>query len=140
MELDAVFKLMDRAEKSSFNKIEIQYQDVRLYLERGGAGAMPATHAPAAESLAERVAETDDANVIKSPISGVFYLAKEPGTKPFVTAGSHVDKGDTVCIIEAMKTMNEISSPFSGVIAGVLAQDGQTVTAGDALFRLAGDK
>jgi acetyl-CoA carboxylase biotin carboxyl carrier protein len=140
MDLDEIFRLMDRAEKSTFNKIEIQYQDLRLSLERGGGPVLTAASAPAAEVIPEKTAEPDDTEMIRSPISGVFYMAKEPGAEPFVTLGSHVSKGDTVCIIEAMKTMNEISSPFTGIVAGVLVKDGQTVTAGDALFRLAGSK
>jgi acetyl-CoA carboxylase biotin carboxyl carrier protein len=141
MDLDAIFRLMDRAEKSSFDKIEIQYQDLRLRLERGD-GQAPAATKPASptESLLEKAAEADDAELIRSPISGVFYVAKEPGAEPFVTEGRRVDKGDTVCIIEAMKTMNEITAPFAGVIEAVLAKDKQTVSAGEALFRLAGDK
>jgi len=142
MDLDAIFSLMDRAEKSSFDKIEIEYQDVKLRLERG-TGPAPATAgqpAPAAKSLPEQPAEVDDAALIRSPISGVFYVAKEPGAEPFVTEGRRVDKGDTVCIIEAMKTMNEIIAPRAGVIEAILAKDKQTVSAGEALFRLAGDK
>ncbi len=143
MDLDAVFKLMDRAEKSSFNRIEIQYQDLRLCLERGGSAAQPAAQIPATaaeQAQAETTAETDDADVIRSPISGVFYIAKEPGAAPFVSVGSQVKKGDPVCIIEAMKTMNEISSPFTGSIVNILVKDGQTVSANDALFRIAGGK
>ena len=142
MDLDAVFKLMDRAEKSSFNKIEIQYQDLRLCLERGGGQPQPGAQVslPAAENVQSKAAEPDDTEVIRSPISGVFYVAKEPGTAPFVKEGSAVSKGDTVCIIEAMKTMNEISAPLNGVIVSILVKDGQTVSANDALFRVAGGK
>ena len=142
MDLDAVFKLMDRAEKSTFNKIEIQYQDVKLSLERGVAQPQSAvqTFAPAAESVTPKAEEKEEGEVIRSPISGVFYAAKEPGAEPFVKAGKQVSKGDPVCIIEAMKTMNEISSSVSGVIVSVLVKDGQTVSANDVLFRVAGGK
>lgn len=141
MDLDAVFSLIDRAEKSSFNRIEIEYKELKLRLERGGGQVTVAAQPAAAktESRPEPV-EADDAALIRSPISGVFYVAKEPGAEPFVTEGSHVSKGDTVCIIEAMKTMNEITAPFSGVITAVLKKDKDPVTAGDALFRLVGDK
>ena len=142
MDLDAVFKLMDRAEKSSFNRIEIQYQDVKLCLERGGGQPQPAVQAlaPAVEGAMPKAEEKEEGEVIRSPISGVFYAAKEPGAEPFVKAGKPVSKGDPVCIIEAMKTMNEISAPLSGVIVQVLVKDGQTVSANDALFRVAGGK
>ena len=73
---------------------------------------------------------------MRSPISGVFYLAKEPGAEPFVQVGSKVKKGDTLCIIEAMKTMNDIRAPRNGVVTAILAADGATLAAGDALFLL----
>jgi acetyl-CoA carboxylase biotin carboxyl carrier protein len=148
MDLDAVFSLIDRAEKSSFNKIEIEYKELKLRLERG-AGQMAAAapqpvqpQQPAAPETENRPEQTepDSGDYIRSPISGVFYVAKEPGAEPFVREGSRVCKGDTVCIIEAMKTMNEITAPFSGVITAVLKKDKDPVTAGDALFRLVGDK
>jgi acetyl-CoA carboxylase biotin carboxyl carrier protein len=140
MDLNAIFKLMDRAEESSFSRIEIQYQDLRLCLERGGGQAQPAGQIPLTATEQIQAAESDDTEVIRSPISGVFYVAKEPGAAPFVTEGSHICKGDTVCIIEAMKTMNEISAPRGGVITSVLVKDGQAVSANDPLFRIAGGK
>ena len=141
MDLDAIFSLMDRAEKSSFDKIEIEYQELKLRLERGTGRATTAEQmGQGAKSLSEKPVEVDDAELIRSPISGVFYEAKEPGAEPFVTEGRRVDKGDTVCIIEAMKTMNEITAPRAGVIEAVLVKDKQTVSAGEALFRLSGDK
>ena len=149
MDLDAVFSLIDKAEKSSFNRIEIEYKELKLRLERGAgptAAAAPQPVQPAAQPAAPKTesqteqAEPDSGDYIRSPISGVFYAAKEPGAEPFVREGSYVNKGDTVCIIEAMKTMNEITAPFSGVIIAVLKKDKQPVTAGDTLFRLAGDK
>ncbi len=134
MDLDAILRLMDRAEKSAFTKVEVQSGDLRLTLERGPA-------APAAMSAmtileAQAVQEQEEKNTVRSPISGVFYLSKEPGAEPFVSVGARVSKGDTLCIIEAMKTMNEIRSPQSGVIAGVLAADGATVASGETLFLL----
>jgi acetyl-CoA carboxylase biotin carboxyl carrier protein len=82
------------------------------------------------------VQEQEEKDAVRSPISGVFYLRKEPGAEPFVTLGASVNKGDTLCIIEAMKTMNEIRSPKSGVIAGIVPEDGAMVAAGDPLFLL----
>ena len=134
MDLDAIIKLMDRAEKSAFTKVEVQSGDLRLMLERG----LTAPAAPQAISIleAQTVLEQEEKNAVRSPISGVFYLSREPGAEPFVSAGARVSKGDTLCIIEAMKTMNEIRSPQSGVITGVLAKDGATVASGETLFLL----
>ena len=133
MELDAIFRLMDRAESSSFSKVEVQIGDLRLLLERGAA--VPAAAVTAVSAAAPDAIEQDD-NAVCSPISGVFYLAKEPGAEPFVQPGSLVNKGDTLCIIEAMKTMNEIRAPREGVVTAILAKDSATVSAGDALFLL----
>lgn len=135
MELDAIFRLMDRAESSSFSKVEVQIGDIRVLLERGAAAPQAATAAVPAPPVAEP-GETNEKDALRSPISGVFYLAKEPGAEPFVQPGSRVSKGDTLCIIEAMKTMNEIRAPRAGVVTAILAKDSETVTAGDTLFRL----
>jgi acetyl-CoA carboxylase biotin carboxyl carrier protein len=73
---------------------------------------------------------------VKSPMVGTFYGAPEPGAKPYVAAGDRVQKGQTLCIIEAMKIMNEIESEFSGVVKEVLAQDAHPVEYGQVLFRI----
>ena len=135
MELDAIFRLMDRAESSSFSKVEVQIGDVKVLLERGAAAPAVAVAAIPAPP-AEEANETSGRDAVRSPISGVFYLAKEPGAEPFVQPGSRVSKGDTLCIIEAMKTMNEIRAPRAGIVSAILAKDSATVTAGDTLFLL----
>ena len=73
---------------------------------------------------------------VKSPMVGTFYHAPEPGAKPYVTVGSRVSKGQVLCIIEAMKIMNEIESEYAGVIKEVLAQDQTPVEYGQVLFRI----
>ena len=134
MELDAILKLMDRAEKSSFTRVEVQVQDIHLTLER--CFTAPASAAQPVLPPRQETAELEAKDAVRSPISGVFYLAKEPGAEPFVQPGSRVSKGDTLCIIEAMKTMNEIRAPRAGVVTAILAKDSATVTAGDPLFAL----
>jgi acetyl-CoA carboxylase biotin carboxyl carrier protein len=136
MDLDAIIRLMERAEQSAFSKIEVQQGDLRILLERGAVAVTSAPVATQAQQPQMTTPQADDKDAVRSPISGVFYLAKEPGAAPFVQVGSRVNKGDTLCIIEAMKTMNEIRAPRSGVIASILATDGATLTAGDALFLL----
>lgn len=134
MDLDAILKLMDRAEKSSFTKVEVRSGEMHICLERG---AVAHVAAPAVMvGVAQEAEAEDEKDAVRSPISGVFYLAKEPGAEPFVSVGSRVKKGDTLCIIEAMKTMNEIRSPKNGVIAAIVAGDGETIAAGDPLFLL----
>jgi acetyl-CoA carboxylase biotin carboxyl carrier protein len=73
---------------------------------------------------------------VKSPMVGTFYASAEPGSKPFVSEGQRIEQGATLCIIEAMKIMNEIESEFSGVVREVLAQNAQPVEYGQVLFRI----
>ena len=137
MDLDAIFRLMERAEQSAFTKIEVQQGDLKVVLERGAQESLPVTAYTAQQLLAQaETQQQEERNAVRSPISGVFYLSKEPGAAPFVQAGSTVNKGDTLCIIEAMKTMNEIRAPKNCVIAGILVTDGATISAGDELFSL----
>lgn len=136
MDLDAIFRLIDRAEQSAFTKVEVQQGDFKISLERGVGVSFSAPQQQTAQAEAVNVTQQEDKDAVRSPISGVFYLAKEPGAEPFVQVGSQVSKGDTLCIIEAMKTMNEIRAPRSGMISAILAADGATLSAGDALFVL----
>ena len=75
-------------------------------------------------------------NVVKSPLVGTFYAASTPNGKPFVEVGSHVKKGQVVCIIEAMKIMNEITSPFDGVIKEIFAKNGDVIGFNHVLMRV----
>lgn len=138
MEMEKIFSLMERAEKSSFSKIEIQMQDMKISLERQTAtvAVSPAVIQSAQETQksAEQRKEPPNEDTLLAPISGVFYVAKEPGAVPFVKEGQYVRKGDPVCIIEAMKMMNEICAPKSGVIEHVLVADSQAISTGDTLF------
>ena len=136
MDLDAIIRLMDRAEQSAFSRIEVQQGDLRILMERGVVANTAAPEQTQQEYRQATSAQSDGKETVRSPISGVFYLAKEPGASPFVQTGSKVNKGDTLCIIEAMKTMNEIRAPKNCVIAGILAADGATISAGDPLFLL----
>ena len=77
-----------------------------------------------------------EGNIIKSPMVGTFYIKPSPSANPYVEVGKDIQKGDTVCIIEAMKLMNEIESEFSGKVLEVLVKDGDTVEYGTSLFRI----
>ncbi len=106
----------------------------------GSAPAQAALPAPAAAAPAPAPAapakEEPAGPAITSPMVGTFYLASGPGEQPFVKVGQHVDANTTVCIIEAMKVMNEIKAETSGTIARVIAQDGKPVQYGQPLFQL----
>ena len=94
------------------------------------AAGAPAAAAPAAAPAAAEVAGT----VVKSPMVGTYYRASNPGAKPLADVGTAVKKGQALCIIEAMKIMNEIESEFDGTITKVLAENGQAVEYGQPLF------
>ena len=80
--------------------------------------------------------KTEEGNIVKSPMVGTFYLRPDPNSAPYVEVGKTVKKGDVLCIIEAMKLMNEIESEFDGTIAEVLVKDGEMVEYGKSLFRI----
>lgn len=80
--------------------------------------------------------ETLEGNIVKSPMVGTFYLKPAPDADPYVSIGDKVKKGDTLCIIEAMKLMNEIESEFDGEIKEILVKDGESVEYGKPLFRI----
>ena len=119
--------------------LEIQ-PDGTVRLERNpSAPATPAAEAPAvrAEHAAAPAAPGEpDASVVVSPMVGVFYIAPQENAEPFVQVGTAVKKGDVLCIIEAMKLMNEITVEFDGVVTEVLAVNGAVVEYGQPLFRV----
>jgi acetyl-CoA carboxylase biotin carboxyl carrier protein len=98
----------------------------------GPASAVPAA-APQASAAAE-TRSTDDMHLVKSPIVGTFYGSPSPGAEPFVKIGDYVDSGQTLCIVEAMKLMNEIESDGSGEVLRIFVENGQPVEYGQPLF------
>ena len=113
--------------------LEITEGNTVVRLERGAApSAAPAQVIP----LAEQKAEEPKGDVIRSPMVGVFYAAPAENAAPYVAVGDRVKRGDTLCIIEAMKLMNEITAEKDGVVAEVCAGNGQVVEYGTPLFRL----
>lgn len=90
--------------------------------------------APSAAPVAATVAAAPDGNVVKSPMVGTFYRSATPGSAPFVDIGKSISAGDTLCIIEAMKLLNEIESDFTGTIKQILVENGQPVEYGQPLF------
>ena len=108
-------------------------------LERGAAVIPAASAAPAPTLLpASEPAAVREGAVVKSPMVGIFYAAPAENAAPFVAVGDRVSRGDTLCIIEAMKLMNEITAEQDGVIAEVCVGNGQVVEYGTALFRIKG--
>ncbi len=147
---DTVKLARDLARIARENELaEIEYrcdgQRIRLVLEAPvpavawPAGAMPGPAAapPAAATAAPPVPEGPKGQVIKSPLAGVFYRAPRPGSPPFVEQGQQVSPGQALCIIEAMKLMNEIPAEQTCTILKILVENAQVVESGQALFEIA---
>ena len=125
-------KLMDEHELTGF---ELEQQGFKVKLERGGVVAhAPADNPPEPATEAIIAEETEE---ITSPMVGTFYKASSPDSDPFVKVGDAVDEDTTVCIIEAMKVMNEIKAEKSGVIQRILIDDSSSVQFGQGLFIIA---
>jgi acetyl-CoA carboxylase biotin carboxyl carrier protein len=145
-------KLIDLVQESGIGELEITEGEERVRIARGGivsvqpgaaapgpATAAPGTAAPAAAPATAAPTATPPAagaegHAVKSPMVGTFYRAPSPEAKPFVSVGDAVKEGQTVCVIEAMKLMNEIEADASGVIKAILVENGQPVEYGQALF------
>ena len=140
-ELTTLIRWMDENHLSEI-EIENGRSKVRLVKDRARASAPAAAvedARPAAESTHPQPVPSsgpDNCRPIASPMVGTFYRSPSPEAPPFVEIGSIVDKGDTLCIIEAMKMMNEIEAEFRGKVARIVAENGQTVEYGEALFMI----
>ena len=144
MDLKKIRELMGALEKSKLQYIEVQEKDFRIKLKKPqvpGAAA-PAPEEPRAPQLvpapapAEPLAATDPFVYVTSPIVGVFYAAPAPGEKSFVSEGDRVKKGDVICIVEAMKLMNEIRCEVDGTVMRILVQNEQSVQHGEKLVAI----
>jgi acetyl-CoA carboxylase biotin carboxyl carrier protein len=142
MDLRKLKTLVDLVSESNISELEITEAEGKVRIVKGGpapayvaapiaavAPAAPAAAAPAAPAAAEPAGK-----VIKSPMVGTYYRAASPGAKPFAEVGSTIKEGDAVCIIEAMKIMNEIEADCSGTIVQILCENGQAVEFGQPLF------
>lgn len=146
MDLRKLKKLIDLVEESGISELEITEGEEKVRISRAlmqsnapVAHYMPApVHVPATSaapaSAPAEVAAEPEGKIIKSPMVGTFYRASSPDAKPFVDVGSSVGAGDTVCIIEAMKLLNEIESEHAGVIKKIFVENGQPVEYGEPLF------
>jgi acetyl-CoA carboxylase biotin carboxyl carrier protein len=145
MDLRKLKKLIDLVESSGIAELEITEGEERVRIARTPTGTapmyapMPMMHAPmpGAPALAAPAAAEPaepEGHVVRSPMVGTFYRAPTPGAKSFVELGSSIAAGDTLCIIEAMKLLNEIEADVGGVIRVILVENGQPVEYGEPLF------
>jgi acetyl-CoA carboxylase biotin carboxyl carrier protein len=146
MDLRKLKALVDLVEGSGIAELEISEGEERVRITRTVIGQPPVYAAPqamavAAAPVAAPAAAAEPAkpaeptgHIVKSPMVGTFYRSPSPGAKSFVEVGQSVNSGDTLCIIEAMKLLNEIEADKSGIIKAVLIENGQPVEYGQPLF------
>ncbi len=151
MDLRKLKTLIDLVSESNVSELEITEAEGKVRIVKSGAGAVAAAPmmmaapvaaapvaavaAPAAPAVEAAAAVVEPAgHAVKSPMVGTFYRAASPGAAAFVQVGSQVKEGDTLCIIEAMKILNEIDADKSGTITQVLCENGQAVEYGQPLF------
>lgn len=149
MDIRKIKKLIEMLEESGLAEIEIREGEESIRISRASSVPAPAPvvqppsnptapqpEAPTASTPAVGAPEpkVPPGQVVVSPMVGTFYRAPSPGAAPFVEVGSQVNAGDTLCIIEAMKMLNEIESDRSGVVRAILKENGQPVEYGEALF------
>jgi len=142
MDIRKIKKLIELLEESGVSEIEIHEgeESVRISRHLQVAPAAPVSVGvldKSAPLLPEAAVEDEiKGHIVSSPMVGTFYRAASPGVKPFVDIGHRVSSGDTLCIIEAMKILNQIEADKSGVITAILAENGQPVEYGQPMFAI----
>ena len=148
-EVEQIEHLLKTMAEHNLEEFEYSRGDLRIRLKKPSAGIayMPAASVPAPEIIvagapsaggasapALEARPTEDLHLVKSPIVGTFYASPSPGAEPFVKVGGSIEAGQTLCIVEAMKLMNEIESDMSGEVLRIFAENGQPVEYGQPLF------
>jgi acetyl-CoA carboxylase biotin carboxyl carrier protein len=159
MDLDEIKQILEMMREHELAEFELERENEKLRLRKhtpgwaaaipqmppatyaapappGSAPTAPAPGAPVAAPVLSAADEDIDFAIVKSPIVGTFYRAAEPGAKPFVEVGQAVKKGQVLCIIEAMKLMNEINAECEGEVVKVFVENGQAVQYGERLFAI----
>jgi len=165
LDLDQLKQILELVREHDLAEFEVEHEGLRLRVRKNGVGAFgvsgptptlpppvaavaaaaPVAAAPVAATAGPAPAQPPEADVVeteielaivKSPIVGTFYRSSEPGAQTFVEVGSTVKKGDVLCIIEAMKLMNEIDSEYDGEITNIYVENGQPVQYGERLFAI----
>jgi acetyl-CoA carboxylase biotin carboxyl carrier protein len=152
MDLRKLKKLIDLVQESGIAELEITEGEEKVKIVKGGvvmaapavmapaaapaAGARPAAPLAAAAAAPEPAAPAVEGHVVKAPMVGTFYRSPSPDAKAFVEVGQQIKEGDVICIIEAMKLMNEIDSDAAGTVKAILVENGQPVEYGQPLFIL----
>jgi acetyl-CoA carboxylase biotin carboxyl carrier protein len=149
LEQDLLKKLLALMDEGGLTEIEYETEDSRIRLSRQSGMVMPAMPAaapaaapaatPAADATPTSAAEPDDNDgleVFTAPMVGTFYRSPSPEADPYVATGDQIEGESVLCVIEAMKVMNEIKAECSGEVVQILAEDGEAVEYGQALFKI----
>lgn len=154
MDINEIKKLIKVFENAKVTELSIQEGDLKIKISKNGSTSsntalpqafpveMPVVSAPVVESAPKEVTsvsdttENDNYHIIKSPIVGTFYRAPAPDADPYIQVGDSVTEGSVMCIVEAMKLMNEIESDISGKIVQILVEDGSPVEFNQPLFKI----
>jgi acetyl-CoA carboxylase biotin carboxyl carrier protein len=149
LNLSELKELFELIVERNITEFELEEEGVKLRIKQGGSHApafaslLPEQQALAAASAVEAVVEPADGadaeqgvSLVTAPMVGTFYLQPEPGAEPFARKGDRIKKGQILCIIEAMKLMNEIESDLSGELFAIYVESGQPVQYGDKLFAI----
>ena len=150
MNLAELKELFELIAERNITEFELEEEGVKLRIKKDGGNVRITEHAPGAGAAAAIASPPDPASagedngadvldglaIVQAPMVGTFYRQPEPGAEPFAGKGQQIKKGQTLCIIEAMKLMNEIESELSGELVEVFVEDGQSVQYGDKLFAI----
>ncbi len=144
-DFDDIERMVELMDAHGLEEFELEQEGRRVRLRKasrhfdpavGAGAAVPEVEVPAPAVERPSAADDDGLVVVKSPIVGTFFRAPEPDAEPFVEVGSSVRKGQVLCIIEAMKLMNEIDAEVGGEIVSILVENGQPVQYGEQLFAI----
>ncbi|MCG8324548.1 MAG: acetyl-CoA carboxylase biotin carboxyl carrier protein [Thiotrichales bacterium] len=153
MDIRKVKKLIELLEESGVSEIEVCEGEESVRISRHGPGqttqtlvqvpdgtsAAPAVSASPPATAAETAVPAEEGHIITSPMVGIFYAAAAPGEAPFVSVGQTINKGDVVCVLEAMKIMNQIEADAAGTVTQIHVSNGEAVEYGQPLFTLSED-
>ncbi len=142
MEYDKIKQLMDDMDNSKLTELDIEFSEgFKIRMKKADNQNVEykyikedVVNVPIKEEKAEEIKEVENGKIVKSPMVGTFYLKPSPDANPYVEIGQDVKQGQTLCIIEAMKLMNEIESEYTGKVKKILINDGDPVEYGTELF------
>ena len=149
MEYEKIKQLIEEMGNSKLTEVDIEFPDgTKISMKKDNVKErviqeiqeiQDTTAIKNSDNITRETKKEEKGNIVKSPMVGTFYLKSSPTAEPYVEIGKEVKKGDVLCIVEAMKLMNEIESEYTGKVTEILVKDGETVEYGTPLFRIEGE-